>query len=207
MKLPYTRKELTGVVLVVLFFSIAQYYARQYAIEIQAMIGAERQGVGMVLYGLIAFCAVVIAPISSLPLVPIAAAAWGSFATALVTMVAWTAGSVVAFLLARTYGKRVIGKVVDMGSMRKLERLLGMERVFLGTVLLRIVVPVDILSYALGLFSTIRLAPYITATVIGMAPFVIFFAYAIQMPAYVQIGVAVGIIAAVLLVLRNGIMK
>lgn len=207
MKLPYTRGELLGVGVVVLFFAVAQYYARQYAVEIQAMIGAERQGIGMALYGLIAFCAIVIAPISSLPLVPIATAAWGSFVTVLVTMVAWTAGSVAAFLLARVYGRRVIGKVVDMGSMRKLENMFGVERIFVSTILLRMIVPVDILSYALGLFSTIRLVPYIVATVIGIVPFVIFFSYAIQMSVYMQIGIAVGIIATVLLVLRNGIMK
>lgn len=203
MKLPYTRGELLGIGVVALFFVIAQYYARHYAVEIQAIIGMERQGVGMALYGLIAFCAIVVAPISSLPLVPIAAAAWGSFTTVLVTMVAWTAGSIVAFLLARTYGRRVIGKVVDIGSMRKLENMLGVERIFVSTILLRMIVPVDILSYALGLFSTIRLAPYIVATVIGIVPFVIFFSYAIQMPVYAQIGIATGIIAAVLALLNR----
>lgn len=200
--MPYTRKELVGIVIVVLFFVVAQYYARLYTADIRDMIGMEDRIIGMIAYGLIAILAIVVAPISSLPLVPIAAAVWGSFATAVVTTVAWTVGSIIAFVLARVYGKRIIGKVVDMENMRKLESVIGERNVFTSTLLLRMIIPVDILSYALGLFSTIRIVPYSIATMIGIIPFVVFFSYAIRTPIYWQIIIAVGIIGSVLGILK-----
>lgn len=203
MKLPYTQRELWGIAAMVLFFAVAQYYARRYSVELQDMIGREERVVGMAIYAAVAIGAIVVAPISSLPLVPIAAAAWGSFVTALITLAAWTAGSIAAFLIARMYGRRIIGRVVDRGSMRKLERLLGADGMFVSALLLRMVVPVDILSYALGLFSTIRTVPYIAATVIGMVPFILFFSYAIQIPVYWQAALAISTIAVVFFILKK----
>lgn len=202
MRMPYTRKELIGIAIVILFFAVAQYYARLYAADIQGMVGTEDKTVGMIAYGSIAILAIVVAPISSLPLVPIAAAVWGSFATAVVTVIAWTAGSIIAFVLARVYGKRIIGKVVDMESMRKLESVIGERNLFTSTLLLRMIVPVDILSYALGLFSTIRIVPYSIATMIGIVPFILFFSYAIQIPIYWQGIIALSIIGSVVGILK-----
>jgi len=147
----------------------------------------------------------VVAPIASLPLVPVVAAIWGSFATVVGTAIAWTLGSIIAFLLARTYGRQVIGKVVDMKSMQKLEAMMGADNVFVSTLLLRMVVPVDILSYALGLFSTIRLVPYSVATAIGIVPFVVFFSYAIWIPPFWQAFIAVGIFSTVIVILKKGL--
>lgn len=203
MKLPYTQRELWGIAAMVLFFAVAQYYARRYSVELQGMIGKEERVVGMAIYAAVAIGAIVVAPISSLPLVPIAASAWGSFVTALITLAAWTAGSIAAFLIARIYGRRIIGRVVDRGSMRKLERLLGADGMFVSALLLRMVVPVDILSYALGLFSTIRTVPYVAATVIGMVPFILFFSYAIQIPVYWQAALAISTIAVVFFILKK----
>ena len=204
MRIPYTKKELMGIVAVVLFFVVAQYYARQYADQLQTLVATDQRAVGMIAYGLVAIIAIVIAPVRSLPLVPIAAAIWGSFTTAVVTLVAWSIGAGIAFLLARTYGRRIIGKVVDARSMGKLEGIMGHRNVFASTLLLRMVVPVDILSYALGLFSTIKFIPYCVATTVGMIPFILFFSYAIVIPIYWQIVIAVGIVALVLTILRRG---
>jgi len=48
---------------------------------------------------------------------------------------------------------------------------------FIAIVFLRMVLPVDVLSYALGFFSTISFARYMAATVIGITPFAVIFAY------------------------------
>lgn len=205
--MPYTKRELAGIVIVVALFAVAQFAARQYGEQIQSIVGAERVPVGMLAYAMIGITATVIAPISSLPLVPIAAAVWGSFATAVVTLIAWTIGSIIAFALARTYGRKIIGRVVDMGSMQKLERMMGSRNAFISAILLRMVVPVDILSYALGLFSTIGFGQYCVATVIGMIPFVLFFSYAIVIPIQWQVVMAVGIFAVVLLILSKGLQR
>lgn len=202
MRMPYTKREIAGIIIAVGLFVIAQRYALAHAAEMQAMIGAEERLVGMVIYGLIAIGAIVVAPISSLPLVPIAAAAWGSFATLVVTVITWTIGSIAAFLLARRYGKKILGRVVDLESMQRLESMMDERDVFVSALLLRMIIPVDILSYALGLFSTIRLVPYIVATLIGIIPFTIFFSYAIIIPMRYQVALAIGMFALITGIIR-----
>jgi hypothetical protein len=49
---------------------------------------------------------------------------------------------------------------------------------FWNIVLLRMVIPVDVLSYALGLFVPMPLSRYVLATAIGVSPFAIIFAFA-----------------------------
>ena len=61
------------------------------------------------------------------------------------------------------------------------------------------VLPVDILSYALGLFTTIKTWKYILATFIGVIPFAFIFSYAGMVNIYYQIGAFV--LAALVLLL------
>jgi len=68
-----------------------------------------------------------------------------------------------------------------------LEKKIPKENLFLGIIFLRMVIPVDILSYALGLFSKIKTRDYLLATIIGVSPFAFIFAYLGRMPFYYQI--------------------
>ena len=59
---------------------------------------------------------------------------------------------------------------------------------FLTVVFFRMVIPVDGLSYFLGLFSKMSFKSYTLATVIGITPFALVFAYAGGLNIYYQIG-------------------
>jgi len=133
---------------------------------------------GVVVYFFIVILAIVVAPISSVPLIPLMSGIFGWVFTAVVSVFAWTAGSIIAFYLAREYGAPIISKFVSLKQLHKLEKKIPAEDAFWTVLLLRMIVPVDILSYALGLFSQIKFSKYVLATFIGIIPVTFILAYA-----------------------------
>jgi len=79
------------------------------------------------------------------------------------------------------------------------------KNLFWTVALLRIIVPVDILSYAIGLFSEMNSTPFFFATLIGVTPFAFIFAYAGTLPVRLQLLVLIGMIAflGIVFIVRN----
>src|SRR5260370_41924794 len=74
---------------------------------------------GVFLYVLLNIADAVIAPGATLPLIPIAVRAWGRVVAALVTTAGWTAGSLLAFLIARRWGAPIVKKLPSMERLRR----------------------------------------------------------------------------------------
>lgn len=143
---------------------------------VHAFIGENYLSTALV-FMLLMFVATVIAPIAVLPLVPVAAPFLGAWQTALLAALGWTLGAVVAFLLARRYGRPLLRRVVNIERLGALEALLPKRHVFWWILLLRMLVPVDVLSYALGLMHNVPVISYVVATALGVLPFAFIFAY------------------------------
>lgn len=137
----------------------------------------KNQGVtgGLTIVGLILFMTTVVAPLNSMALIPIASAMYGWVPTALVAIISWGLAAVVAFLISRYLGRPALSALGFTASISKIEKRIPEHISFWSIVFLRIVLPVDVLSYALGIFSTISLSTYTIATFIGITPFAIIF--------------------------------
>lgn len=123
------------------------------------------------------FVETVVAPVVTLPTVPVVALVLGPLATAIYSIIGWTAGAVVAFLIARHVARPVLERYVSLETIARYERYIPEDAKFWWVVLLRLVTPVDILSYAIGLVSKMPLGRYAAATVIGIAPFSFVYSY------------------------------
>lgn len=171
---------------VISLFSITSLIAHHYEPALQSF-ALRDSAVGMSAYVSLTASAIVIAPVSTLPLIPLAAVTWGWVTAALLSIIGWTIGSQLAFWLARRYGKTLVQTFIS------LERFTGFEQRFTGrnlfwmVVLLRMTIPVDILSYALGLFSQMSHRSFFGATIIGIIPFAFVFAYLGSLPPQIQI--------------------
>jgi uncharacterized membrane protein YdjX (TVP38/TMEM64 family) len=106
----------------------------------------------------------------------------------------------IAFVLARRYGARLVGRIVPLQKIQKFEAKLSSRNQFWTVVLLRLTVPVDVLSYAIGLFSTMPAKSYLLATTIGVIPFAFIFAYTGTLPPGLQIIVVVEIVLLIILI-------
>lgn len=153
---------------------------------------------------IVAFNAVIIAPASAIPIIPIATQLWGIIPTACMSIIGWTIGSMVAFTIARRFGRPYVEQLIGQNNLEKMERYVPKENLFLNVVLLRMILPVDILSYAIGTLSTMRFSSYTLATLIGVAPFAFVFSYAATLPLVYQLaaGIAITMLVIVLNVLH-----
>lgn len=140
------------------------------------LIGKDPLVAGLV-FVLVMFLATVVAPLTTLPLVPLVAPVFGPFTTGLLSITGWTLGAIVAFLIARYAGRPILGRFISLEIVDRYEGYIPEHTRFAVVVLLRMMVPVDILSYALGLFSRISLFEYTYATIIGISYFAFIFAY------------------------------
>ena len=61
------------------------------------------------------------------------------------------------------------------------------ENLFWAVVLARVILPVDVLSYVIGIFTAMHITSYLIATLIGITPFAYIFAYGSKLPAWIQI--------------------
>ncbi len=181
------KTDLLKLISLISLFAIVIFLTNHYKNEIVQYLDFGYWG--MLIYVLLATSSTVLAPVNTLPLIPVATALWGGLISALLSITAWTLGAIIAFIIARRLGKPFIEKRFDLNQIARYEKLLGDEYVFWNIVALRIMIPVDILSYAIGLFTSVKLSTYSLATLIGVSPFAFLLAYSATFPLILQIGV------------------
>lgn len=161
-------KAIIEVLVIVIVFIIITYLVQTNLEFFENII--KKNIYGILVYLLIVVIAMVVAPISAIPLIPLMANIWGWKVTGVLNIVGWTIGAIIIFFLTRKYGVKIVRYIVSLKRIHSLEKKISEKNVFLTVLLLRMIIPVDILSYALGLFSKIRFWPYTIATVIGIIP-------------------------------------
>lgn len=186
----YEKKEIAGFVLVGIIFIASSYFSLRYSDFIKEII--ELKGLaGMAVYVALEIISIVVVPITTFPLLPVAVVIWGSFIAAVLNVTGWMIGAAVAFSLARKYGRPLVSRVIKMKRVFYLEKLIPKKNIFWSIVILRMTIPTDILSYALGLFSGIPMNTYLVATFFGLIPFAFIFAYSVNLPIWYQIAALV----------------
>jgi len=93
----------------------------------------------------------------------------------------------IAFAIGRRYGLPLARKFFSINKLEKIHKHIPQERLFWSVVLLRVIVPVDLLSYALGIFGVLDWKKYTLATIIGISPFAFIFAYLGTLPVSYQL--------------------
>ncbi len=134
-------------------------------------------GLQYVTYILLLTIAVVCAPVVVMPIIPIAAMTLGPFITAILSIVGWSLGAAIAFLIARHYARPYIEDYTVVSNVDVIMQKMSKRTQFWGVVILRLTLPVDIVSYALGLTKSLSFARYIGGTIVGVSWFSFAFAY------------------------------
>lgn len=132
---------------------------------------------GMALYVVLVLTSIVVLPFSSLPLLPVAARVFGIWITAILSIIGWWIGCLIAFQIAR-FGRKYLEKVTSLEAVDKMEQKIPKDISFAGIVILRMVFPVDVTSFALGLLKHLSFSTYAIASLIGIIPFAFVWSYA-----------------------------
>jgi uncharacterized membrane protein YdjX (TVP38/TMEM64 family) len=165
----------------------------------------ERPFWGVFLYIVLNILDAVIAPGATLPLIPAAAHVWGPVLAAIVTTIGWTTGSLIAFLIARRWGYPLVKKLTSPERLKQLKKYIP-EDLFWSIVLLRLVMPMDVMSYVLGLFTDISWTKYAIATALGLTPSAFVLAYVGKLPNaydFIMLGVGAAVVVAWAMVVRR----
>jgi uncharacterized membrane protein YdjX (TVP38/TMEM64 family) len=188
-----SNKRLWILFLIAAVFVATTLLSDRLALGLESFIGDHSVlGIFIYLAGLI--FVTVLGPLTLLPILPIAVALWGPLTTALLNTVGWTIGGIIAFSLAQKYGQEIVERLVKLEHLRWIESRMPEKNLFLAVIVFRIVIPIDFVSYALGLFTNMRLSAYALATFIGTLPTTLFLAYAVTLPRAAQVlAVVVGI--------------
>jgi uncharacterized membrane protein YdjX (TVP38/TMEM64 family) len=128
-------------------------------------------------YVLILTSAVVFMPLTVMPLIPLAAGIMGPFVTAVLSVIGWTLGAGIAFLISRHIGRPLIEKRMNLHKLDSVLEKMPTRSHFWFIVVLRLTLPVDLVSYALGLVKNLNFSSYIAATFVGVVWFSFAFAY------------------------------
>lgn len=128
-------------------------------------------------YVLMLVAAVVFMPLTVTPLIPVASSIMGPFVTGVLSVIGWTLGSMIAFLIARYVGKPFLEKFISFKKLDELSTMVPEKSQFMFIVLLRLTLPVDLISYALGLTKSLGFTKYSVATLVGVTWFSFSFAY------------------------------
>ena len=110
-------------------------------------------------------------PLSSLPLLPLAAETWGILIGGTLSAFGWWLGALISFLIARHLGRPILQFFVSLEKIDAWEKKFPKSWSFEGIVLLRLIFPTDIPSFALGLLRELSFGTYATASLIGVIPF------------------------------------
>lgn len=186
----------------IVIFVAASYVSSRYGNDIKELV-LLRGFTGMLFYVILLTAAEIVAPVSFLPLLPLAVTLWGSLAAAVLSILGWIIGAVIAFFLARRYGRSLINRLVGLERIDEIASAIPEKQIFWTVVFFRIIFPVDILSYALGLFTKMKPKPYILASLIGISPFAFILSYGVTLPISYQITIAAALLAATLLLYKR----
>ena len=132
---------------------------------------------GAAIYVAALVASVVLLPLSSLPLLPLATRCFGVPMTALLSATGWWIGCLIAFQIARL-GRGYLERVTSMAAVDRIEEKIPNDVGFGGIVVLRMILPVDVVSFALGLLKHLRFRTYATASLLGILPFSFVWSYA-----------------------------
>ncbi len=178
--------EILGSILFISIFFISAYISQKYSVQIKE-ITSQASIYSIVIYISMTTLAIVVAPLSSVAIIPVASNAFGPFMAGLYSILGWFIGSILAFHISRTYLKPSIEKYKQMNYFIKRENTMKRSHFLLFHIFMRMAFPVDLLSYALGVLSKISFKDFIFTTLVGITPFAFLFSYGALESVYIQI--------------------
>lgn len=183
---------------VVGLFAVGLWVAQHYARPIEQALHAHAAA-GIAVFVASSALAVVLPLASNLPLVPMAVLAWGPGWTAMWLLLGWIAGATISFALGRHARGWILCRFPSVQRHADVDRLIHPRYRLASLISLRMTFPVDVLSYALGLFSrSTSVVEVALSTAIGAAPFALLFAWFPTLSGAVQWTVLGGSTAAFL---------
>lgn len=165
----FLRKGLRVILIGVTLLCAVLFFLHFMSGETITTLSETHRYIAALLFGVLMCVTTVIAPLTSLPLVPMLAPVLGPFTTGVAAYSGWVIGACIIFYIGRTYGREYVTRIISEKTLSKYESLVRPEMGFVLLVALHMVFPVDIISYLLALGTRISFRVYLASTMIGVA--------------------------------------
>jgi uncharacterized membrane protein YdjX (TVP38/TMEM64 family) len=175
MKIGRLIELLFGTIVLFALFLTVSFIVRQHSPVIDAFI-LKSYYVGIISFPIVAFIDAVTLPVA-LPIIPAASQIYGVGICSLLLLIGWTLGMMFSFYISRKYGLEVMKRFISTKGVYEIEGLMPCKHIFGTVVFLRLFLPLDISSFALGAFTKIDFKTYFFASFIGMIPSAIYLSY------------------------------
>lgn len=179
-------KEIAGGIFIGCLFLTTSYISEHFSETLRASIGPG--GSASALGYVASVITLALVPLgSTLPLIPVAVAVWGKTIAAFLTIGGWMISAAIAFFISRRFGKPIVERLVPIQYVTWMRDMIPKKNLHIGVVVIALIgAPVDIASYTLGLFSTIRARSFLPLLLIGQIPFAFFVASTATLPLLYQ---------------------
>lgn len=161
---------LIGLAILIISFVTISYLIQSNSEYINSIINKIKVRDFAIVFVFIIITATVFAPISVIPLIPLATYSYGWIQTGLLILTGQFIGGIIAFAISRRYGLPLVSKLISLEEIEKYQKVLPEGNIFWAIVLIRIAIPVDVLNYVFGLFEKIRFRTFAFATLLGLTP-------------------------------------
>jgi uncharacterized membrane protein YdjX (TVP38/TMEM64 family) len=189
-------KSIIGISVLIILYLAVSYFVRANSTAILAFIN-QSYFMGALGFLILMIIDVVFLPIA-IPFIPASLNIYGIVPTILITTLGWTFGAVIAFFIARRYGMNVVRRFISQQGIEEIQDLMPSKNLFWTIIAFRILLPMDLGSYALGIFTRVKTKEYTLATLLGVIPSSIYLSFIGQ---FSLLNEAISLVIGVLLVL------
>lgn len=161
---------LIGLAVIVITFIAFSYLIQANSEYVDSLIGQTKIRDFAIVFVLIVVIGTVFVPLTFIPLIPLAIFSYGWIPTAIFILIGEFTGAIISFGVSRKYGLPLVSKIVSLEQIDRYEKSLPEGNLFWAIVFIRVALPLDVLSYILGLFSKISLKTFAFATFLGLIP-------------------------------------
>ena len=116
-------------IFVILSFIIVSYFVQE-NIEFLTKFIKENYILGLFIFTLVDILSIVIAPVTSLLLIPIASNTYGVLITTVFFSIGGIIGSLIAFWIGRRYGKEFVKKIISIDEAEEVSEAIKQEKSF-----------------------------------------------------------------------------
>jgi len=166
-----------GLFLIVMSFVVVSYLIQTNPESVEDLVAQIPITDFGTVFVLIVIIGTIFVPLTFLPIIPITTFLYGWVLTGFFILIGQIIGSIIAFGISRKYGLPLVSRIVSMEDIDKYESKLPEGNLFWAIVFIRIALPLDVLSYILGLFGKLRFRIFALATLLGLIPSSFMLAY------------------------------
>ncbi|MDQ8165804.1 MAG: VTT domain-containing protein [Gemmatimonadota bacterium] len=127
---------------------------------------------GAVVFTTLAAVSSMLVFVSSVALIPVGVAAWGSPVTVFLLMIGWFVGGVVTFAVGRHLGHPAVRRLLSAAQLERYGHIAAPNAPFATVLLIQFAVPSDVAGYFFGI-AGIRRRVYLSALALAELPYAV----------------------------------